>query len=135
MKELYRGAGRRVWFGLFALKPFARQHRPVVQLASELVAGACGCEVGGTGVGAAHEVRLLNVDAAPLEVRERRRDFDAIRARDVWHEHRDAAARRLALPNPCMHSQRRIIAVRAPLALRKPLQQRPKMRPHARPQL
>jgi hypothetical protein len=78
MKELYCGAGRRVWFRLFALKLFAWQHRPMVQLASELVAGGCGCKVGGTGVGAAYEVHLLNADAVLLEVRERRRDFDAI---------------------------------------------------------
>jgi hypothetical protein len=32
----------------------------------------------------------------------------------------------LGLPNPCTHDQRRIIAVRAPLALRKPLQQQPR---------
>ena len=44
------------------------------------------------------------------------------------------ACNSLALPNPCMHGQRRIIAVRAPLALRKPLEQRPKMRPLARSQ-
>jgi hypothetical protein len=54
-----------------------------VQLASEVVAGGCGCEVGGAGVGAVHEVRLLNADAAPLEVQERRRDFDAVWARDM----------------------------------------------------
>ena len=44
----------------------------------ELVAGGCGCEVGGTGVGAAYKVHLLNADAALLKVREWHRDFDAI---------------------------------------------------------
>ncbi len=41
-----------------------------MQLALELVAGGCGCEVGGVGVGAAHKVCLLNADVVPLEVRE-----------------------------------------------------------------
>jgi len=42
--------------------------------------GSCGYEVGGAGVGAAHEVCLLNADVAPLEVREWHQDFDAV----VW---------------------------------------------------
>ena len=94
IKKPYHGAGRGVWFRLFALKPFAQQHKPMVQLALELIAGSCGCEVRGAGVGAADEVCLLNADAALLEVRERCQDFDAadfdavVRARDVWHERR-----------------------------------------------
>jgi hypothetical protein len=43
-----------------------------------------------------------------------------------------AAYNSLALPDPCTLSQRYIIA---PLAIRKPLQQRPKMSPLSRPQL
>jgi hypothetical protein len=39
----------------------------------------------------------------------------------------------LSIPHLRTHSQRHIITITALLALRKPLQQRPKMRPFARP--